>query len=357
MAKSDVILKEYTENLEKYRRLEKIVKDKLDTIMKEERIMVLSCDHRVKEKQSLRGKLLKKGDKYQSLQDITDILGFRLICYFSGDVDRMARAVEKCFVIDWENSIDKRRMLDPRTFGYLSLHYICSLPAGEEYPEDLTGIRFEIQMRSSLQHVWAEIEHDLGYKGEYGVPREIRRQFSRLAGLLEIADAGFDKIREDMKEYDREVKRKIANDEELDLEIDMISLRQYMSKSYKMTAFYEQITEEVGLEIIPVDPQVYVRQLEYLGITTLDHLHQMLQTDKELAIALMKDSFAGSDLEFIASNAVLLFLCRADMVRRQFPLEQICGFVALTKHDPLQIRESAERIFAQGVRVLSSMPV
>ncbi len=49
-------------------------------------------------------------------------------------------------------------------------------------------MRCEIQIRSILQHAWAEIEHDLGYKSNITVPAEIRRDFSRLAGLLEIAE-------------------------------------------------------------------------------------------------------------------------------------------------------------------------
>ena len=60
------------------------------------------------------------------------------------------------------------------------------------------SVKFELQIRSILQHAWAEIEHDLGYKSESTVPRAARRRFSRLAGLLELADAEFQGIREQL---------------------------------------------------------------------------------------------------------------------------------------------------------------
>lgn len=59
---------------------------------------------------------------------MTDILGARVICYFGDDVDKVGKLVEQSFVIDWENSSDKRALIKADTFGYLSLHYICSLP-------------------------------------------------------------------------------------------------------------------------------------------------------------------------------------------------------------------------------------
>jgi len=41
------------------------------------------------------------------------------------------------------------------------------------------------------QSCWAEIEHDLGYKSAEAIPPTLRRRFSRVASLLEIADQEF----------------------------------------------------------------------------------------------------------------------------------------------------------------------
>jgi hypothetical protein len=85
------------------------------------------------------------------------------------------------------------------------------LPENGEYPPELCGIKFEIQMRSSLQHTWAEIEHDLGYKSMYEVPREVRREFSRIAGLLELADESFVRIRSKIADYNKQTTENIKN--------------------------------------------------------------------------------------------------------------------------------------------------
>ena len=77
------------------------------------------------------------------------------------------------------------------------MHYICRLKEG--------SLPFEIQMRTALQHVWSAVEHDIGYKGFVKLPPEFRRQFSRLAGMLELVDDEFSRLRTTMSEYRRQV--------------------------------------------------------------------------------------------------------------------------------------------------------
>jgi len=58
-------------------------------------------------------------------------------------------------------------------------------------------MKCEIQVRTILQHAWAEIEHDLVYKSPADIPFRVRRRFASLAGLLEIADREFESLRQD----------------------------------------------------------------------------------------------------------------------------------------------------------------
>ena len=56
----------------------------LSEIVKDLGLTVLAVEHRVKEEKSLAGKLERKGDGYNTLEDITDILGCRVVCFLSG---------------------------------------------------------------------------------------------------------------------------------------------------------------------------------------------------------------------------------------------------------------------------------
>jgi hypothetical protein len=61
---------------------------------------------------------------------------------------------------------------------------------------EFEGLKIEIQIRSLLQHTWAEIEHAY-YKAERSLPASIRRRVSLLAGQLELADNEFVNLRKD----------------------------------------------------------------------------------------------------------------------------------------------------------------
>ncbi len=161
---------------------------------------VHSVTARVKKRQSASKKLARDPEKYAELSDLTDLLGIRVITYFSDEVDKVASILTPHFSVDEATSVDKRATMDPDRFGYLSLHFIAELRSDRlglvEYSR-FAGMRFELQVRSILQHAWAEIEHDLGYKADMALPREMRRRFSRLAGLLELADDEFSRLRQD----------------------------------------------------------------------------------------------------------------------------------------------------------------
>jgi putative GTP pyrophosphokinase len=84
----------------------------------------LEC--RVKEVDKLDEKIIRKNEKYQSLDDITDLIGIRIITYFEDEVDKVAELINSEFTLDKENSIDKRKSESDR-FGYKSLHYVVTL--------------------------------------------------------------------------------------------------------------------------------------------------------------------------------------------------------------------------------------
>ena len=155
--KEALILEEYREQRPIFEKLLRVVKRVLRESIEENKIYINAIEGRVKAEDSLAGKLERKSGKYNSLSDLTDILGVRVITFYSDEVDKVAALVGRLFEIDWENSIDKRKMHEIHSFGYNSLHFICRLPKERyfdpAYPQ-MNEIRFEVQMRTALQHVW-----------------------------------------------------------------------------------------------------------------------------------------------------------------------------------------------------------
>jgi len=195
----------------------------LEALLERGGVKVHDVTYRLKAEGSLMNKLARPERTYQRLEEITDLVGLRVITFFEDSIEEVARWVEQGFRVDIDRSVDKRSLHDPSTFGYRSLHYVCRPPAAlvAEHPE--WDWPFEIQIRTILQHTWAEIEHDLGYKSPEAVPLPVRRRFSRLAGLLEIADTEFVELRRFMENYAREVREPLHLSRE-SFELDAVSL-------------------------------------------------------------------------------------------------------------------------------------
>ena len=114
----EMILDEYRENLPLFEKMQAEVMQMLREAIDRNGLIVTAVDSRIKTEQSLSGKLALKGAKYAALSDITDILGARIVTFYTDDVDRIASMAEQLFDIDWDNSVDKRRLHQLDSFGY-----------------------------------------------------------------------------------------------------------------------------------------------------------------------------------------------------------------------------------------------
>ena len=337
--KCKLILEDYRKQKEHFVELGDVVHDMLSNIAKELGLTVLAVEHRVKEERSLAGKLERKGDMYSTLEDITDILGCRIICFLSDEIDKIGKKIEEKFVIDWENSSDKRALIKEDAFGYLSLHYICSLPFGDKWPDEICGKKFEVQIRTILQHAWSAIHHDIGYKSDFGVPREINRQFARLAGLLELAVDEFVRARNNMVGYTEDIRQRIITDDADDVVINMISLNEYVLHNKNMQKLIKEIADITGAEIKAIDPESYIPQLAFLGIKKLGEIEGMIKENYNLALALAIRALSVADLDIVSSSVALRFLCRAELLNKNYDFDKVVEFLKIS----LRSKEKAEK--------------
>ena len=316
----EMILDEYREKLPVFKKLKEIVQKLLRDRLSENRIVVSGIEGRIKTEKSLTGKLELKGYKYRTLDDITDILGVRIITFYSDEVDIISALADQMFEVDWENSVDKRKMLEIDRFGYMSLHYICRIPKtlyhDPELPE-LNQIRFELQMRSALQHMWANLYHDMGYKSDVEIPLEYQRSMSRLAGMLELADEQFSHIRKEINAYRRNVQSLVAsgNFDEVPLNGDtfrsFLKLNPFKRLADKMAAINQA-------EIYDDSLMPYYNVLRHLDMKTIGDIVRMRNEHSESAYQLALIQLAGTGLDIMAKSVALQNLCIVYLLKQGF---------------------------------------
>jgi ppGpp synthetase/RelA/SpoT-type nucleotidyltranferase len=180
---------------------------------------------RPKSVESFAEKIGRKGKSYvEPLTEMTDLCGVRVIVHILKQVDALAASVvataarpDAPFRVDRGNSENKAALLDVKSFGYLSDHYILVMESfppvdGFKDPNKLRQLtelrdelakrggqlRAELQIRTLAQHVWADIYHELGYKNEFKLPQRWEREFARVAAMLEGCDRSFQEISDAM---------------------------------------------------------------------------------------------------------------------------------------------------------------
>lgn len=224
----------YDENRGLYERFSREVEEIITKILETKGIPFQSVTYRVKEKTSYLNKC--RNEKYTNpVEQIMDVSGIRIIAYTNQDVLDICKVLQEEFLIDEDNSINKADVLETDKVGYLSVHYILqlnekrlALAENEVYAK----LKSEVQVRTLLQHAWAEIEHDRNYKFAGVLPKEIKRRFHLIAGVLEMMDREFDNLSKDIAEYALTMKKSVEQGI-YDLNIDSKSLEQYVLKRFE----------------------------------------------------------------------------------------------------------------------------
>ncbi|MGC1208116.1 MAG: DUF429 domain-containing protein [Ornithinimicrobium sp.] len=136
------------------------------------------------------------------MREITDQIGVRVITFVHSDVSAVADLLAAQMTVLDDRDMGQETAQQGR-FGYSSRHILVAADAPD--PTSIFATqphRASVQVRTVLQHAWAEFEHDIRYKGT--IPQEqvpdLDRRFTLAAGLLELADREFSTIRDRLQE-------------------------------------------------------------------------------------------------------------------------------------------------------------
>lgn len=347
------LMDEYRANLPVFETMLGIVRNQLEKCVADNDIYVNAIEARIKTESSLAGKLKLKGSKYKTLSDLTDILGTRVITFYTDEVDKIAALAEKIFEIDWENSVDKRKRLEMDQFGYQSLHYICRIPESvycdPEHPE-INKFRFELQMRTALQHVWANINHDSGYKSGVEIPKEYLRNMLRLAGMLELADEQFSRIRIELSNYRRQVQSVVANGD-----FNSVALNGDTFASYLSLNPFKKLVDKIAAinqaEVFEDDLRGYLTPLIKMGMSTLGDIERMREDCQDAAYQLSLHQIAGTDLDIVAQSVALQNLCVVQIVKDGGSVRDLAAFYGVLNGESGYNMNRAKRIMNQVQKI------
>jgi predicted RNase H-like nuclease/ppGpp synthetase/RelA/SpoT-type nucleotidyltranferase len=187
-------VREYAADHARHEQAGRAAVDRVVGILDEAGINYLSVAGRAKSVASFAEKASRTRDGRllypDPLRDIGDLLGVRVITFVAGDVEVVASLLADQLVVRDDRDLGELTASEGR-FGYASRHLQV----------EIDGREVQVQLRTVLQHAWAEFEHDIRYKGS--VPpehaSEFDRRFTLAAGLLELADQEFSAIRDRLR--------------------------------------------------------------------------------------------------------------------------------------------------------------
>lgn len=300
----------YDNNIDPYKGLAEIIAVTLKNSLISQNISFVDVPYRQKTKKSFLKKIEDKlTEKDYSAESMTDLAGIRVITLIEADVQKVCDLIKSMFNVHTADSVNKSEKLGEEKVGYRSVHFVCDVGDNRaQLPEfsSYQGLCFEIQVRTALEHAWAEIEHDRGYKLGGKLPSHLNRRFKLLSGLLESADLEFNRLTVEIEEYATKLKANISNIS-FDFELSAIGVKTLIESKYsnliKNETYY--LTDDI-LSIV-------IQELFDFGINNLQQLDNVISTaisefnfpDDNNLIGFLRDLMMIIDLEKYFSTAFI----------------------------------------------------
>lgn len=167
---------------------------------------------RVKGTDSFLEKAILRKPKADPLSEITDQVGVRFVVLLLEDIDRIGQIVQS-LPWQWQKDRDheQERLEKPDYFAYQSDHYVVRPKESLVFQgiKINDGMPCEIQIRTILQHAYAEMAHASDYKPSIRLPqkdqRHVRRALSKGSALIETTDDVFKDIKRRLSDYSKGV--------------------------------------------------------------------------------------------------------------------------------------------------------
>lgn len=342
-----------------YQEIATKLEPRLRELLQDADLNLHSLNGRIKTRASLEKKLARPDRDYASLGEVTDLLAFRIVTYSEDTIPRVAHLIESAFDVDYSNSVNRLQSDDSRKFGYRSLHYVCAIPPEWRalLPAHIETPRFELQIRTILQHAWAEIEHDLGYKSDAELPGDLRRRFSQIASLLEIADREFVAIRDSLKDYETRLRQ---TDFQNQVELDLLSLNSVLERA-EIREIDREVAAYLDLPLVEETfyPEYLLRVVRAADLARVEELLAALVQERGGLAPFLKAYFEFArkewnlELRHVQRGYGLLFIAHLRLLRvEDLNIDKVSRLTRFyleidAPDDPERARRAARALVAQ----------
>jgi ppGpp synthetase/RelA/SpoT-type nucleotidyltranferase len=172
----------------------------------------IPSEPRVKDTDSFLAKALRRRKNYaRPLEEITDMVGVRFVVLLLTDLKIIEQVIENCELWEAEKARDfeAEKAERPHYFDYQSVHYIVHPKAPINTGQVTVPIQTncEVQVRTLLQHAYAELAHNTTYKASLILDRDVNRQIAKSSALVEATDELFIRVDGKVREASAELAR------------------------------------------------------------------------------------------------------------------------------------------------------
>jgi len=283
-------------------------------MLQKEKIEYLNVTCRVKQFDEAVRKIGRK--QYEDpAKQLTDLSGIRIVTFLESQVTAISKLIRDLFDVDNENSLDRADILGLDRLGYRSTHFVCTLGAQRaRLPEysALGDLKFEIQIRTVLQHAWAELAHDRSFKFAVALPKKIERKLNLYSGMLEIVDSAFDEISREIDSYKNSLDSK-----------QLVQLRDTELDSLSLKRFLDEIGAIQNIPLLTTTAERISNELKQFGIKTIGELEKLASEDflREYRKHVHNESGDGFLRLMVMYHDVDRYFATTESTWRQMPLE------------------------------------
>ena len=165
-----------------------------------EDFLKLACKPRLKSNESLLDKAFYRDDKSYDdpYAQIHDKVACRFVVLLVDEVELISQKIENNAhwnVVECRNYTAEREK-EPLLFTYQSVHFVVTCREDFEFEgvNVLAGTPCEVQVRTLLQHAYAELTHDALYKTRTLVEPNVQRTVAKSMALIETTDDFFSNV-------------------------------------------------------------------------------------------------------------------------------------------------------------------